>query len=179
MKEIWKPIPHYDGYEASNKGNVRCWNNQNGCGLKLSEPRKLKLSKFVDNNYLRVGMRNSTSGKYKVRRVHQVVLEAFVGNKPTSKHVVMHKDDDCTNNHLSSLCWATSQQNATDMVNKGRSLRGSKHPKSTLTDEQRKEILDRFALDRSKGSKTAIAEVMGIHRSNMYSILKEVPCEYS
>ena len=160
---MWKPIPNYEGYEASDLGEVRSWNPRNGRGAKGSakEPTLLKPTKFTDSDYLRVGIKNSVTNKQDTRRVHQVVLEAFVGPCPTD-HVVMHLDDDPSNNALTNLRYGTPQDNLDDMVAKGRSVRGEDHPRSITTDAVRTEVI-RLALAKPyKGSRTEISDMLNL-----------------
>ena len=131
---MWKPIPNHPGYEVSDLGEVRSWRPKNGRGGLASEPRMLTILPFADSPYLRVSITGKT------RRVHQLVLEAFVGPRPTG-HLVMHLDDDPTNNALTNLRYGTQQDNLDDMVTKGRSCKGEAHPKALVNDELRSTII--------------------------------------
>ena len=130
----WKPIPNHEGYEVSDSGDVRSWLPINGRGGLASSPRLLTILPFADSPYLRVSLRGKT------RRVHQLVLEAFVGPCPAG-HVVMHKDDDPTNNALSNLRYGTHQDNSDDMINKGRSCKGESHYRALVDDALRASII--------------------------------------
>lgn len=44
-------------------------------------------------------------------KVHRLVCEAFHGPAPFEKAVVMHLDDDATNNKPENLAWGTQKQN--------------------------------------------------------------------
>ena len=160
---MWKPIPNYEGYEVSDLGEVRSWNPRNGKGAKGSakEPTSLTPSKFQESEYLRVGMRNSVTGKYDSRRVHQIVLEAFVGPCPAGQ-LVMHLDDDPSNNTLSNLRYGTPQENLDDMVAKGRSAKGESHPKSITTDAIRSAIIKQAATYGFYGGMQIIADNLAI-----------------
>jgi hypothetical protein len=159
-KEIWKEIEGYSGYEISNHGNVRCWNNQNGCGQRLTSPRPLKLSKFVGKNYYKVALKNKDGRKD--RRIHQLVLEAFVGPRPTPKHVVLHLDDNGLNNYVDNLAWGTSQDNSDDMTSKGRSARGEKAALAKITEVQAKAIKSELVTDTAYGNMRRIARRLGV-----------------
>ena len=162
---MWKPIPNYEGYEASDLGEVRSWNPRNGRGAKGSakEPKLLTPNKFQDSDYLRVGMKNSLTGKQNTRRIHQLVLEAFVGPCPAG-HLVMHLDDDPTNNTLSNLRYGTPQENLDDMVAKGRnrSCKGENHPRALVSDAVRLAFERLYQLDNSKGYGLRIAEQLNL-----------------
>lgn len=132
---IWKPIPNHYGYDVSDQGDVRSWKPKNGRGGLIETPRLLTALPFKDSKYLRVNL----SGK--TRRVHQLVLEAFVGPCPAN-HVVMHIDDNPTNNKLTNLKYGTQKENQEDMVNKGRSCKGEDHHSALVSDVDRIRILD-------------------------------------
>lgn len=160
---MWKAIPNYEGYEVSTNGQVRSWLPRNGRGSykNTKEPRLLTVSKFIDSDYMRVSLRCPNKGKHVTRKVHQLVLEAFVGTRP-EKHVVMHINDDTTDNRLSNLKCATIQENIDDMVNKGRSTRGQKHPKSLCTDEERNAIISMALVNTHRGSRLEISNSLNI-----------------
>ena len=49
--------------------------------------------------------------KGKSYKIHQLVCTEFNGPKPFDKAVVMHHDEDSTNNLFSNLLWGTQKQN--------------------------------------------------------------------
>lgn len=160
---MWKEIPNYAGYEVSTEGQVRSWlpRNGKGCYTQTKVPTVLKASKFSDSDYIRVSLRCPTRNKHVTRKVHQLVLETYVGSAPHN-HVVMHINDDTTDNRLSNLKYATSQENSDDMVKKGRSIRGEKHPKSLCSDADRAAILSKALTMNYRGSRQDIAEQLDI-----------------
>lgn len=170
---MWKPIPNYEGYEVSDLGEVRSWNPRNGSGAKgpAKEPKLLTPNKFQDSDYLRVGMKNSLTGKQNTRRIHQLVLEAFVGPCPAG-HLVMHLDDDPTNNTLSNLRYGTPQENLDDMVSKGRSAKGESHPKSITTDAVRTEIIKQAGLYGFYGGVQIIADNLAIPTNTVRRVVE-------
>lgn len=113
-KEQWRPIPGWEGYyEVSDHGRVRSIKRAYRTQNKILRPRPNK------NGYLRVALcRDSKSYE---RRVHQLVLETFVGKRPPG-HVACHWDDDKSNNHIDNLRWGTHSDNMQDRVRNG------KHP---------------------------------------------------
>lgn len=162
---MWKPLSNYEGYEVSDLGEVRSWNPRNGRGAKGSAKNfhLLTPSKFKDSDYLRVGISNSVTGKYDHRRVHQLVLEAFVGPCPAG-HIVMHLDDDPANNNLTNLRYGTPQENSTDMVSKGRNAacKGEKHSGALVSDAVRLDFENLYQLDNTKGYGIRIAEQLNL-----------------
>ena len=68
----------------------------------------------------------SGGDRRKVRRVHHLVLEAFVGPCPVGLEGC-HWDDDKDTNHLNNLRWDTHGANMNDAVRNGNHFHGSKN----------------------------------------------------
>lgn len=102
--EDWLPIEDRWGLETqlevSSLGRVR-----------RSSNRVLLLQGLSTHGYpvtrLYLGGGRSTAMK-----THTLVAEAFICRRPSSKHVVNHKDSNKQNNSLSNLEWATYAQNS-------------------------------------------------------------------
>lgn len=125
--ETWKATPGVDGYEVSTLGRVRSYFMRNGRALR-KEPRLLKPA--LRNGYLRVRV-----GK-RLRDVHTLVLEAFVGPRPPG-YVARHFPDRTrTNCRLSNLQWGSYQENSDDMIVHGTKANGSRNG-ATLYPERR------------------------------------------
>ena len=100
-----KPIPSCAGYEADSEGYI--WSvasNWRGIGSR-------RISAFADKGYLRV--RITSAGKRQKRPVHQLVCEAFHGERPDGKEV-RHIDGNPLNNKPTNLAWGTRSENAKD-----------------------------------------------------------------
>ncbi len=99
MEEIWKDIG-IKNYAVSNMGNVR---GADG----------IRLLKLCDNNgYKQVGIYND--GKLKPIKIHKLVMEAFVGERPDGfdiDHINRIKND----NRLENLRYCSKSEN---MLNK-------------------------------------------------------------
>lgn len=109
----WVPIEGYPHYEVSDGGAVR--------NLKTERILKPMLTGSKRRQYQVV--RLSTTPRVD-RKVHVLVLEAFVGPRPKGM-LGCHKDDDQNNNSLSNLEWGTPSHNArtaADGVNRQRVL---------------------------------------------------------
>ena len=158
---MWKPIPNFDGYEVSDSGEVRSWRPKNGRGGLATSPNILTQTKFADSDYVRVGMKNSLTNNHMTRRVHQLVLEAFVGPCPAG-HLVMHLDDDPTNNALTNLRYGTPQENLSDMVSKGRSCTGESHPRAIVDDTTRSSIVSLALTKQYYGAALEIADELAV-----------------
>lgn len=121
MTEQWKPVVGYEGsYEVSDLGKVRSVLRTDAGGV----PRGGHLMKVQINaqtGYPVVKL--FRFGNSKLRSIHQLILEAFVGPKPVGG-VARHLDDNRTNSVLSNLAWGTYAENAADRTAAGRTLRG-------------------------------------------------------
>ena len=101
--EIWKPIPNFSRYEASNFGRLRSLNYKNSKKVKVLQPA------LSPDGYLKTMLLND-EGKYNSWTVHLFVCLAFFGEKPEGKEV-NHKDGDKTNNHIDNLEYVTRSEN--------------------------------------------------------------------
>ena len=113
----WRPVFGWeDRYEVSDEGDVRSL--VNNAGNLRDEPYVLSKNavKMEDggSGYYHVGF--SRNGKPKTRKVHQLVMESFVGPCPEG-HVVDHIDGNGKNNNVSNLRYVTPHEN----VRSGRS----------------------------------------------------------
>lgn len=113
-KEIWKDIPGLKGrYSISSHGRV--W----------SEWKK----GFILIRCLPTGYRTlelTVNGKRWRRYLHHVVLEVFIGPRP-SGYEASHKDGDVSNNRKSNLVWETHRANEKRKEKHGTRVRGERH----------------------------------------------------
>jgi hypothetical protein len=121
MREDWRNIDGFPDYQVSSLGRVRSFKGLNPLFLKQSVHKKTKDSK---TEYLRVRIRDDM-GVEKNKRVHRLVLEAFVGCAPSEKHQAAHIDGNSRNNWLANLKWATQEENENDKELHGTKLWGS------------------------------------------------------
>jgi hypothetical protein len=100
MQEIWKNIPDFDKYEASNLGNIR-----------NKDTLVLLSNKTCRSGYIRKSIKNNENKKIKTT-VHYLICLTFNGEKPSEFHTVDHIDKNKQNNHKDNLRWSThSEQN--------------------------------------------------------------------
>lgn len=99
MDERWLPICDFPGYWVSNRGRVY-------------GPGRGKHGKFLklvyQGGYYKVTL--TRKGLKVDRRVNRLVAQAFKEN-PRKVPLVMHKDNDPTNNHIDNLEWGTYSEN--------------------------------------------------------------------
>ena len=129
-KELWKSVVGFEGkYEVSDAGEVR--------SLPAFSRRKYlhSLSQAEDKDgYLVVGL--ADQGRSRTRRVHHLVLEAFHGPRPSSRHQCRHLNGDSQDNRADNLAWGTAKDNAQDAILHGTRPRGEAVHNSKLTEKQ-------------------------------------------
>lgn len=122
MSEIWLPVVGYEGiYEVSSQGRIKSLsrpsNSGNG-GIRIIRERILKPcvnGLDASGNITRMAVSLYKEDRMKVRRIHRLVLEAFVGPRPDDMDAC-HWDDDPTNNRLINLRWDTRKENGSDKI---------------------------------------------------------------
>lgn len=114
MNEIWKPVPSMPGVMASSLGRIllpkRTAKMPNG-GIRTYNPKptfgiKTKASKNARHIYMAIS--TYFFGNVKV---HKAVCEAFNGPKPFEKAIVIHLNEDATDNRPENLKWGTQKEN--------------------------------------------------------------------
>lgn len=105
--EIWKDVVGWEEkYKVSNQARV--WNKITDVEV-AQVLTGIPQYKYVNLNF---------EGKYKLRRVHVLVAQAFIENdEPETKKFVDHKDRNKMNNHLSNLRWVTQRDNQRNLDN--------------------------------------------------------------
>jgi hypothetical protein len=117
----WKPLKRYEGlYEINEAGDVKSVDRFLPAGkhdkriYKGQSKKKVKGNQFGHLKYY-LWKDNKVEQAY----IHRLVAENYLSN-PNNYPVVMHMDDDPSNNHVSNLQWGTQKMNSKDMVAKGR-----------------------------------------------------------
>lgn len=109
-REVWASIPGHPGYWVSSEGRVR-------------SPRGvLKPTKSNRAGHLAVDLPSARGV-----RVHRLVALAFIPN-PDALPMVLHAEDDPTDNRAVSLRWGTAAENVADAYANGRLRRGPRSP---------------------------------------------------
>lgn len=136
IKEIWKPVVNFEGlYEVSNLGRVRSVDHM--CVTKGGHERMVKgrIRALCNSSrgYKHVNLTDGSHRGMKTRKVHQLVLEAFVGPKPHGA-VCRHLDGNRTNNCLANLAWGTAAENSADAIKHGTLAHGLSNFQTKLTE---------------------------------------------
>jgi hypothetical protein len=138
-KEVWRAVPDFPFYSVSNLGRVksrRPW--RDGKAERFLSPRE----HWHKNGYitcLSVVLSNDENPR-RVCNIGSLVLEAFVGPRPTGQETC-HGDGDPTNNRQYNLRWDTRKGNISDCINHCRfyfnagRAKGSSHARSKLTED--------------------------------------------
>jgi hypothetical protein len=117
MTERWRPVPGFGTrYEVSDQGRVRS-------RAKSAEERMRSLS-ANSQGYHTVDLWNG-DGTSATKRVHRLVLEAFVGPAPAG-HEACHGNGDRTDNRLENLRWDVRTENMRDVVRHGHNVNSQK-----------------------------------------------------
>ena len=142
--EQWKAIPGFPGYEISDHGGVRSYWGRisngigKGCRMVLSLcPQKYFGQYIGSSGYIQVRLRRDGRGYNK--RVHQMILEVFVGPCPPGLDAC-HEDGNRLKNRLDNLRWDTRKSNIRDTKRHGTAPIGVKHGMAKLTEEEVIEI---------------------------------------
>lgn len=131
-----RPITGFDGYFADRDGRI--WSYRTRTRFQLEATWK-QLHENVIHGYSYVTLCGNNSRVNK--RVHRLVLEAFIGPCPDGMHGC-HKDGIRSNNAVSNLRWGTPESNQRDKRLHGTSRggRGEKNRAAKLTAKQVSEI---------------------------------------
>jgi len=113
---IWASVPGYDGfYEVSNYGDIRSLTRSVPYGRHKGMVYKGRgLIQFISGKYLSVKL--AKAGITETRYVHELVMLAFEGVRPTLKnrYQIRHLDGNRLSNCLSNLKYGTAKENAAD-----------------------------------------------------------------
>lgn len=121
MTEVWHSVPGWENlYEVSNFGNVRSVTRTVPLGksVKTVQGRVLSPQKFGTKNHKRLAVKLSRNGEAKVRLVHHLVLEAFVGPRPPGLEGC-HNNGNPYDNRPENLRWDSRSANQLDAVKHG------------------------------------------------------------
>jgi hypothetical protein len=121
--EVWKDIPGFDNYQASNLGRIRSvdrviispWRGKTQSRLfkgRILKPVSHKKSKRHVNVCVSDGSIN------RPKLVHHLVLLAFDGPRPSGE-ITRHLDGNGGNNVLHNICYGTHTENRYDDVAHG------------------------------------------------------------
>lgn len=161
--EVWKPIPGYDGYEASDQGRIRSIDRQVWCGTHY---RRWK-GRILKPGTKEKGHKFVVVGQQENRNLHQLVMLAFVGPCPEGMEVC-HNNGKAGDNRLTNLRYDTPEENRNDAKKHGTVPRGEKHSHAKLTES------DVLAIRSSSESSTVLAARYGVHENYIWAVRNRV-----
>lgn len=164
--EVWRDIPEYDGYQASNYGRIRSLDRKDSLG-RLTFGRILAAYKNP-LGYYGVRIKKMGGASHKTTPAHLLVLMAFVGPRP-SGHVCAHNDGNPSNNAITNLRYATPKENEADKLLHGTRFyaRGESNGHAKLTEQDVREIVSQL---ESGATQAALAKRYGVESSNISGI---------
>ena len=163
MPELWREIPGWEGlYEVSRLGEVRGLPKQIKNNLGVSRYWKARqLQRFSSPSGYQV-VNLSCEGFNQQRKVHQLVLEAFVGPRSDGQQC-RHLDNDPANNKLENLVWGSAKENGKDKSAHG-AAKGDRNPKAKVT------AFQAYMVQTSSLKGAALSKVTGLTRQHIYRI---------
>lgn len=116
---MMKDIEGYDGTYKINESGIVI--NKNGHVMRTA---------VSNSGYLRTVLEKPDGSGRKNESIHRLVAQTFIPN-PDNLPIVMHKDNDPLNNHVSNLKWGTQSDNIQQAFDEGRKIspyKGQSHP---------------------------------------------------
>lgn len=157
MPEEFRDIPEWPGYRVSNRGRVQsCRDN----GANLSTVWNDRKPRHDKDGYLKLKLHRNQKTRYV--GVHVLVAEAFIGQKPFPKAMVLHKNGIRDDNAVDNLRWGSGKENADDRDADGKTARADKNGRAKLTVENVHEIRRLRASGFSFG---ALSKIYGVYKS--------------
>lgn len=152
----YKPVPSHPGYFAGSDGTI--WSCRKAGICRLLKPQ------LTNKGYYCV----SVGWPRKLRYVHRLVLEAFIGPCPKNTECRHFPDQSRTNNFLDNLSWCTFAQNQADRKSHGTDNRGSKHGYAKLNEKQ---VIDIRESDAVGVKKIELSKRYGVSYSTIWDIV--------
>jgi hypothetical protein len=114
--EQWRPVAEYEGfYEVSNHGRVRSIDrvimSRSPAGGLCEHRRKGHIKKQANDKDGYKLVTFCRDGKEKMRKVHILVAEAFLGPRPEWSTMINHKNKDAADNRVENLEWSNNGHN--------------------------------------------------------------------
>ncbi len=104
---MWKTIEGYEGlYQINEDGEI--------LNVKTGKIRKQRIKK---NGYIDIDLYDKNHN-IKWHRIHRLVAQTFIPN-PNNLPIVMHIDNDKSNNNVNNLKWGSISENTKQAFNDG------------------------------------------------------------
>ncbi len=125
QKEIWKWIPGYNKYQASNRGKIKSFRIDPAGIVLRGDPTRF--------GHIRVSI--TLSGKSQSTLVHRLVLMTFCG-PPEGDQLCRHLNGIPYDNRVENLKWGDAKSNAADRTKHGLEKRRVLIKEENLTDAE-------------------------------------------
>ena len=158
IKEEWRYIADFNKkYAISNHGRV------------YNYYKNIYLAQFPnDDGYLRVRLQLPNTSPKSIF-VHKLVLEGFVGPRPTKMVCRHYPDQTKTNNLLTNLSWDTETRNALDRIEAGTAGNGKSLSIETIKAIKTDLILGNTITFLAKKYGTSLTRISNIKNGKMYT----------
>ncbi len=158
-ERIFKKIRGYD-YEVSDKGEVR--NMKTGSILKP----------HIHDKWGHLEIRLYKNGKIKAYSIHRLVLKTFVSSCPKGMEAC-HNNGKADDNRIENLRWDTHRNNMKDSIDQETLFiaKGSKNGRAKLTDNQVREIRDRYIRFSKNANSVILAKEFGVSYTEICDII--------
>lgn len=167
MKEIWKPIPKFEGYyEASSYGRVRSVSRLLKTRGNKTRQHKGRVKTIVckTDGYLAVML--SVGNKTHTKNVHALVAITFLGPRPKGKEV-RHRDGDKSNNRLGNLRYGSKKRSEQDKRKHGTAPIGENNGRSVLSANDVEFIRSKYKPGHKIYGSNALARRFGVSQPNI------------
>lgn len=125
-----RPHPRYPEYSVSDAGRVaRTFANA---------PPQVLTPILSKDGYHRIQV--TLAGRRRKVFVHTWVAETWRGPRPSPRHQVRHRNTKRADNRADNLLWGTPQDNADDRTRDGNTVRGERHYRAKLTEDNIRSI---------------------------------------
>lgn len=173
--EVWKWVKGFKGYyKVPSKGRVRSVDRWVGArnGKKKLVKAKMKALTTIGDGSGRQVVRLFKNNTFRIRYVHQVVLESFVGLCPPGMECCHFPDRDVRNNNVENLRWGTSAENKADMKIHGTTARGERCGKAKLKQKEVEYIKRILECNKQRGVMARLARKYKVSPTTIWEIKK-------
>ena len=179
----WKQIDGFSDYEISNHGDVRSKERtklyKSGRTVFFTEKMK-KLREHPKNGFIMTDLIDNL-GKRRTVYPHKLVGQSFVPNKHPRKYkIVIHLDDDLSNNHFENLKWSSYSESFK------KSFQNGERDNSTLWEKRREKYGPTGGLKTmgrpdplNEAHKTKIRQLRTEHKVTLQELANEFNCSVS
>ena len=172
--EIWKPIPEFEGYEASSLGNVRSVDREFKMSTKIikGEFFKKRKGQKLKVGLSKVGYFHTSFGRGKTYRIHRAVWSAFNGYWPDPIMKINHINGIKTDNRIENLELVTHKENVVHGIRTGLRKRVKNNRVDTIMlSEQDIKTIRLFFHDKDRSPiNFIIAKVFGVTQRTIRDI---------